>query len=339
MKILIIGANGFIGHHLCKRIIENTEWEIHAIDPKSFHLNQLIMHPRFNYLKGDMTLSAEWISTTLQRCDVILPLAGIATPKSYVNDPLGVFELNFEAQLPIIKQCAKYRKRLIFPSTSEVYGLCEDAHFEPYTSNLIYGPINKSRWIYATAKQLIDRIIYAYGEREQLDYTIFRPFNWIGSGQDIQELKNDNSGRVVTQFLNNILNGTPITLVNGGKQRRSFTAVNDGIDALMKIITNVDNQASQKIYNIGNPVNNFSIIELANLMIEAAKQRPDLYENATKVVLQEKKGESYYGKGYQDMPYRVPMIQNTCSELNWLPKTSLSESIESIFDTLDNIKI
>jgi nucleoside-diphosphate-sugar epimerase len=336
LKILIVGANGFIGHHLCKRIIESTDWEIYAMDLQNSHLQQWSNNSRFHYYEGDMIFNSDWINTTLRNCDVAIPLAGIATPLSYINDPLGVFELNFEAQLPIIRQCATYHKRLIFPSTSEVYGMCEDASFDPSNSNLIYGPINKSRWIYATSKQLIDRIIYAYGENEQLDYTIFRPFNWIGTDQDIKELTTNNSCRVVTQFLNNILTGTPITLVNGGQQRRSFTAVTDGIDALMKIIANDDNKASKKIYNIGNPANNYSIKELAQLMIDIAKQHPHLYQNANKVSLQEETGECYYGKGYQDMPYRVPMIDNTCLELNWLPQLSLLESIESIFNALDN---
>jgi hypothetical protein len=167
-------------------------------------------------------------------------LVAIATPATYVKEPLRVFELDFEANLPIVRQAVKYKKRVIFPSTSEVYGMSQDPEFDPENSPLIYGPINKPRWIYACAKQMMDRVIHAYGQQEGLQYTLFRPFNWIGPGLDSIHTPKEGSSRVITQFLGHIVRGEPIKLVDGGAQKRSFTYVSDGIDALMKIIDNKD---------------------------------------------------------------------------------------------------
>lgn len=89
----------------------------------------------------------------------------IATPIEYTRNPLRVFELDFEENLRIIRYCVKYRKRIIFPSTSEVYGMCSDKYFDEDHSNLIVGPVNKPRWIYSVSKQLLDRVIRAYGEK------------------------------------------------------------------------------------------------------------------------------------------------------------------------------
>lgn len=97
---------------------------------------------------------------------MVLPLVAIATPIEYTRNPLRVFELDFEENLKIIRYCVKYRKRIIFPSTSEVYGMCTDNVFDEDSSNLIVGPVNKPRWIYSVSKQLLDRVIWAYGEKK-----------------------------------------------------------------------------------------------------------------------------------------------------------------------------
>ena len=262
-RILILGVNGFIGHHLSRRIIASTDWEIHGMDIETDRITALLPEKRFHFFEGDITINREWIEYHVKKCDVVLPLVAIATPAVYVREPLRVFELDFEANLPIVRAAVRYRKRLIFPSTSEVYGMCDDAEFDPESSNLVLGPINKPRWIYACAKQLMDRVIHAYGAHEGLDYTLFRPFNWIGAGLDSINTAKEGSSRVITQFLGHIVRGEAIKLVDGGTQRRTFTYIDDGIAALMRIIENPRGIASGKIYNIGNPANDFSVRELA----------------------------------------------------------------------------
>ncbi|MET0964403.1 MAG: bifunctional UDP-4-keto-pentose/UDP-xylose synthase, partial [Noviherbaspirillum sp.] len=318
-KVLILGVNGFIGHHLSKRILESTDWEVYGMDMQNDRITELMSHPRMHFFEGDITINKEWVEYHVRKCDVILPLVAIATPLTYVKEPLRVFELDFEANLPIVRAAVKYRKHLVFPSTSEVYGMCSDAEFDPASSNMVYGPIEKQRWIYACSKQLMDRVIWGYG-MEGLNFTLFRPFNWIGSGLDSIYTPKEGSSRVVTQFLGHIVRGENIQLVDGGAQKRTFTFVDDGIDALVRIIANRDGIASGKIYNIGNPVNNYSVRELATMMLELAASYPEYRESAEKVKLVDTTSEGYYGNGYQDVQNRVPKIDNTMSELGWKPE-------------------
>jgi nucleoside-diphosphate-sugar epimerase len=209
--------------------------------------------------------------------------------------------------------------------------MCRDKQFDSETSELVLGPINKTRWIYSCAKQLMDRVIHAYGMEQGLNYTLFRPFNWIGSGLDSINTAKEGSSRVITQFLGHIVRGENIKLVDGGRQRRSFTYVDDGIDALIKIIDNRKGIASGNIYNIGNPKNNFSIKELAEMMLTLAKSYPE-YGNAKKVKLIQTTSQAYYGKGYQDVQNRVPKIDNTCRDLEWRPRITMNKALKLIFD-------
>jgi len=331
-RILILGVNGFIGHHLSRRIIDTTDWEVYGMDMATDRVAGLMQHPRFHFFEGDITINKEWIEYHIRKCDTVIPLVAIATPATYVREPLRVFELDFEANLPIVRQCVKYRKRLIFPSTSEVYGMCRDEAFDPETSELVYGPINKPRWIYACSKQLMDRVIHAYGMQERLDYTLFRPFNWIGAGLDSIFTPKEGSSRVITQFLGHIVRGEDIKLVDGGHAKRSFTYVSDGIDALMKIIANPGGVASGKIYNIGNPANNYSVRELAQMMLQLAMTYPEYRDTAARVRIMETRSDEYYGQGYQDVQNRVPRIDNTMRDLDWQPKVSMEEALRNIFD-------
>ena len=332
MNILILGVNGFIGHHLSRRILDTTDWNIYGMDMQANRLAELVDHERFHFFEGDITINHEWIEYHVKKCDVVLPLVAIATPATYVKDPLAVFELDFEANLPIVRACVKYNKRVLFPSTSEVYGMCEDAAFHPYESSLVLGPLTKPRWIYSCSKQLMDRVIAAYGQQQGFDYTLFRPFNWIGSGLDSIHTPKEGSSRVVTQFLGHIARGEEIKLVDGGTQRRSFTDVSDGVSALMRMIENKDGIATGKIYNIGNPANDLSIRELAELMLELAKEYPEYRPGAEQVKLVEVRSESYYGEGYQDVQTRVPFIGNTREELDWEPRLDIKDILRKIFE-------
>jgi nucleoside-diphosphate-sugar epimerase len=331
LKVLILGVNGFIGHHLTQRIIETTDWEVYGMDIQSDRVSPWLDHPRFHFFEGDITINKEWIEYHVKKCDVVLPLVAIATPSTYVSQPLRVFELDFEANLPIVRQCAKYGKRVVFPSTSEVYGMCEDDNFDPESSNLVYGPINKPRWIYACSKQLMDRVIHAYGQQEGLRYTLFRPFNWIGPGLDSLHTPKEGSSRVITQFLGHIVRGEPISLVDGGSQKRAFTYIEDAISALVKIIANKDGIADSKIYNIGNPGNNHSIRALAEMMLTLARTLPEYRDAANKVSLNDVTATSYYGNGYQDVLHRVPDIRNTMAELDWAPTIEMPQALEALF--------
>lgn len=331
-RILILGVNGFIGHSLSKRIIEETDWEVYGMDRESDRVADLVSHPRFHFFEGDITINKEWIEYHIRKCDVILPLVAVATPMSYVKEPLRTFELDFEANLPIIRAAVKHKKRLLFPSTSEVYGMCDDEEFDPYESKLILGPIAKQRWIYSCSKQMLDRVIFAYGMEQGLDFTIFRPFNWIGTGLDRLSENKEGGSRVITQFLGNIVRGENIKLVDGGAQKRAFTYIDDGISALMKIIENKNGIASGKIYNIGNPKNDWSIKELAETLLRLAKKYPEYSEHVKDVKIIITTADDYYGKGYQDVKKRVPKIDNTMTDLDWKPTIDMEDALIKIIE-------
>jgi nucleoside-diphosphate-sugar epimerase len=278
-------------------------------------------------VEGDITINKEWIEYQIKKCDVVVPLVAIANPSQYVQNPLLVFELDFEANLEIVRQCVKYKKRLIFPSTSELYGMSSDKVLDEESSPLTYGPVNKQRWIYAASKQLLDRVIYAYGVRDNLDYTLFRPFNFIGPNLDNVDEPKEGSSRVFTQFLSNIMYRRPILLVDGGEQKRSFTFIDDAMECLLRIIDNDNGVASRRIFNIGNPGNCASVKELATMMIEVAAEFPQLRERAQTARIENVTSADYYGKYYQDIQLRVPAIEAAREALGWTPSTDLREAV------------
>jgi nucleoside-diphosphate-sugar epimerase len=327
LKVMILGANGFIGSALTASILAKTDWEVFGIDLSDNKLKDVPASPRFKFVEGDITINKEWVEYHVKKCDVVVPLVAIANPATYVTHPLKVFELDFEANLVLVRECVKYKKRLIFPSTSEVYGMSPDGVLDEETSPLTYGPINKQRWIYAASKQMLDRVIYAYGVRDGLDYTLFRPFNFIGPNLDNIDEPKEGSSRVFTQFLSNIMYGRPIKLVDGGSQRRSFTFIDDAIEALLTIIENKGNCATQRIFNIGNPYNGCSIAELAAMIVKIAKEFPSLRARAESAVITGVTAGEYYGKYYQDIQMRVPAIKAAEEHLGWKPTTNLEDAV------------
>mgnify|MGYP006091554331 CR=1 FL=1 len=329
IKIFILGCNGFIGNALVEKLIKHKNIKIIGIDINSNNLSNLKKNKNFIFHKGDVNKKDAWIKNTIKKSDIIIPLVAIATPKVYVTNPLFVFQLDFESNLKVIKYVAQYNKRLIFPSTSEVYGMTNDQDFNEYKTNLTVGPISKSRWIYSCSKQLLDRVIHAYGENDHLNYTIFRPFNWIGPKLDDLKKAQLGNGRVMIIFIEKILKNKNIVLVDGGKQTRSFTYLDDGINALENIILLDNNKTKNKIFNIGNPKNNCSIKDLANYMIKyfnsVSKKK---YKG--KVIV--KSQRNFYGKNYEDIPHRVPDISEAIRYIGWNPSFNLQESIKRTMD-------
>jgi len=332
LKIMILGANGFIGSALTSAILARRPWEVYGIDLSDHKLGELPDNDRFHFVEGDITINKEWVEYHVKKCDVVVPLVAIANPAQYVTHPLRVFELDFEANVAVVRYCVKYGKRLLFPSTSEIYGMSPDPVLDEESSPLVYGPINKQRWIYAASKQLLDRVIYAYGVRDDLDYTLFRPFNFIGPNLDNPEEPKEGSSRVFTQFLSNVLYRRPIKLVDGGSQKRSFTYIDDAIECLLAIIENQDGCATRRIFNIGNPANCISIRDLAQRTIRIAQEFPVLRDNARATEIVDVSAGEYYGKYYQDIQVRVPNIQAAQRDLGWTPTTDMDTAIRRTID-------
>ncbi|MDE1186356.1 MAG: bifunctional UDP-4-amino-4-deoxy-L-arabinose formyltransferase/UDP-glucuronic acid oxidase ArnA [Pantoea sp.] len=331
-RVLILGVNGFIGNHLTERLLEDDNFEVYGLDISSDAISRFLGHPSFHFVEGDISIHSEWIEYHIKKCDVVLPLVAIATPIEYTRNPLRVFELDFEENLKIIRDCVKYKKRIIFPSTSEVYGMCTDGHFDEDNSNLVVGPINKQRWIYSVSKQLLDRVIWAYGEKEGLRFTLFRPFNWMGPRLDNLNAARIGSSRAITQLILNLVEGSPIKLIDGGAQKRCFTDIRDGVEALFRIIENKQNNCDGQIINIGNPDNEASIKELAEQLLASFERHPLRSQFPPFAGFREVESSSYYGKGYQDVEHRKPSIKNARRLLGWKPEVQMDITIDNTLD-------
>jgi UDP-4-amino-4-deoxy-L-arabinose formyltransferase / UDP-glucuronic acid dehydrogenase (UDP-4-keto-hexauronic acid decarboxylating) len=332
-RVLILGVNGFIGNALVERLLQAFgKYEVHGMDLQSTHIQPLLNRAGFHFDEGDISIHREWIEYHVRKCDIVLPLVAIATPIEYTRNPLRVFELDFEENLRVVRYCAKYGKRIVFPSTSEVYGMCDDSQFDEDNSRLILGPIRMQRWIYSCSKQLLDRVIWAYGQKEGLKFTLFRPFNWIGPKLDTLSSARIGSSRAITQLILNLVEGTPIQLIDGGQQKRCFTDVSDGIECLYRIIENRDGVCDGKIINIGNPANEASIRALAELLVAKFEQHPLRSHFPPFAGYREVESGSYYGSGYQDVSHRRPSIRNARRFLKWEPEVPLEQSVERTLD-------
>lgn len=331
-RVLILGVNGFIGNHLTERLLRDDRYEIYGLDISSDAIARFLGDPRFHFVEGDISIHNEWIEYHIKKCDVILPLVAIATPIEYTRNPLRVFELDFEENLKIVRDCVRYNKRIVFPSTSEVYGMCDDKEFDEDTSRLIVGPINKQRWIYSVSKQLLDRVIWAYGAKNGLRFTLFRPFNWMGPRLDTLDAARIGSSRAITQLILNLVEGSPIKLVDGGAQKRCFTDIHDGIEALFRIIENRNGQCDGQIINIGNPHNEASIRELGEMLLTSFNAHPlrDRFPPFAGFI--DVESSSYYGKGYQDVAHRTPSIRNAKRLLEWESTVKMEQTVAETLD-------
>ncbi len=331
-KVLILGVDGFIGNALGERLLESGQYEVHGMDLQSTYVERLMNAPGFHFTEGDISIHREWIEYHIRKCDIVLPLVAIATPAEYTRNPLRVFELDFEENLRVVRYCVKYDKKIVFPSTSEVYGMCMEDEFDEDNSNLVLGPIRMQRWIYSCSKQLLDRVIWAYGQQKGLRFTLFRPFNWIGPRLDSLESARIGSSRAITQLILNLVEGTPIRLVDGGEQKRCFTDVRDGIEGLFRIIENKNGVCDGKIINLGNPDNEISIKDLAQMLVDMFKKHPLRSQFPPFAGFREVESSSHYGAGYQDVQHRRPSIKNAKRLLGWTPEFRLEESVERTLD-------
>jgi nucleoside-diphosphate-sugar epimerase len=327
MKLLILGVDGFIGYHLTSSILQDKrfemDWSIIGVDKNIHRICYIKNSSSFKFYQKDISEDHDLIDKLIGEVDIVMPLVAIATPKTYVDNPMRVFRLDFEENLRIIKLCHKLGKRLIFPSTSEVYGKSV-APFNEETSDMIYGPIKYSRWIYACSKQLLDRVIFALNQESKFKFTLFRPFNWIGPYLDSLESSSEGSSRLVTQLIDDSITKGEITLVDGGHQRRCFTDVRDGVEALKLILLN-EEKSNGKIFNIGNPWNNISVREIAMDIITLLNTSEYLLKKPVKINV--KSSNDFYGAGYQDVSNRIPDITNIGDNLGWVPKYNFNESL------------
>jgi len=327
MRILILGAGGFIGANLVEHLIKNSLHQIVGIDTVDDKVSELLVkEDRFTMVLCDIRTDNDLVERLVKEADVVLDLIAYANPSVYVSRPLDVVDLNFFQNLRLVEKCIEHKKRLIQFSTCEVYGRAEGRR-EPFNEDkttLVMGPIKNQRWIYASAKELLERVIYAHGQEGDLEFTTIRPFNFVGPKIDyLVEAGSLGGPRVFSHFMSALIGKGPMRLVDGGTAHRSYTHIDDASHAIQLIIEN-PGSCRNEIINVGNPENGVTIRELANLMLE-------LYEELTgekpQAWIEDIRGEDFYGAGYEDCDWRVPDVAKVMS-LGWEPTLDLRETFK-----------
>ncbi|HEX2958128.1 MAG TPA: bifunctional UDP-4-keto-pentose/UDP-xylose synthase [Chitinispirillaceae bacterium] len=338
--IAVLGCSGFIGSHILHYLLKNTDYFITGIDIHHARIDNLKDHPRLSFVASDIYSEQELLRDTISRCSIVISLAALCNPSLYITTPVEVIESNYIKPYQILQLCAQYGSWLIHFSTCEVYGKSKEAllknascgsggvpdiFIEDHTQ-MIVGPVQAQRWCYAVAKQLYERTLYAWGIQKGLNYTIIRPFNFIGPRMDyIPGVDGEGVPRVMACFMKALLSGTPLKLVDGGLSRRCFTYIDDAVEAVAAILRNPDDSKNQ-IFNIGNPANEIMIQELAHLMItiysELAADKSTMAGTVEEVSSRE-----FYGEGYEDSDRRIPNIDKAMKLLNWHPKVNLETAL------------
>ncbi len=330
-RVAVVGAGGFIGSHLVPGLLERFDCGVDAVDVDLHKLE--CSDARVQPIVGRVE-DARLVDELTSRCQVIISLTALCNPAQYSSIPLEVIDGSFTHLLPLVTRCAERQVRLIHFSTAEVYGRrALDAQGEPAErmnedeSCFLLGPVERERWTYACAKQLLERVIWAHGQHGSLPFTIIRPFNTIGGRMDyLPGIDGEGTPRVLACFMNALLRGQPLPLVNGGQQRRAFMDVSDMVEAVCRVLER-PKQSNGQIFNLGNPDNDVSIAELARALAAAfASQLPERAPARYEVV----SAEAMYGPGYDDTQERVPDIGKARRLLGWKPQKSLAESLPSI---------
>lgn len=332
--ILVLGAGGFIGSHLVEALLTQSNASVTAVD-LDFHKLEVV-HPRLAQHRASID-EPGLIARLVPSADVVVSLTALCNPALYNTDPLRVIAANYGDLVPVVEACSQYGRRLIHFSTCEVYGkLALDrtgkpmSHMSEDDSALFLGPIASERWSYACAKQLLERVIWGHAQHRQLEFTIVRPFNVIGPRMDfVPGVDGEGVPRVLACFMSALLHGEPLSLVDGGHQRRSFIGVEDFVEGVLRIIARPDACRGQ-IINLGNPANDVTVRQLAQrLSRHFVEQAP----SAPAPRMREVSAEAFYGPGYEDSERRVPDMRKAERLLAWQPRRSLEELLPAIVES------
>ncbi|MEW6754181.1 MAG: NAD-dependent epimerase/dehydratase family protein [Candidatus Latescibacterota bacterium] len=325
MRILVLGAGGFIGSNLTEHLLAATDHRVPALDDDDEKvLDVRNTAGRLAFYPCDIRQNQALVSRLVGEADLLIDLIAYANPSVYVSRPLEVVELNFFQNLRLVEECIRQQKRLIQFSTCEVCGMSAGQR-EPFcedTTNLTLGPVRNQRWIYACAKELLERIIYAHGQQGSLDFTIVRPFNFVGPKIDYL-VKSETMGgpRVFPHFLGALLQGGPLRLVDGGHAHRSYTHISDAVRAI-QLVTDRPDACHNEIINIGNPANGTTIRALAHLMREVFEE---VTGRPAASPIEDIVGAQFYGPGYQDCDWRIPNVDKIRA-LGWVPRLDLRQT-------------
>ena len=332
-KIALLGCGGFIGSHCLDAFLAVPGWEVEGWDWSAAKIGGHLGRPNFRFHAGDIYARAD-LAERIAACDVVIALAALCNPSQYNTRALDVIESNFVQARKIADLCAQAGKWLIQFSTSEVYGQTlaqwtgagesrpELYEMDEEETPLLLGPISSQRWSYACAKQLLERYIYALHKEQGLDFTVVRPFNFLGPRMDfLPGREGEGLPRVLACFTAALLDRRPLPLVDGGRARRTFLAVEEAVQALVRMLER-PGLAKNRIFNLGHPGNEATIRQLAEAMRAAAA---DITGDRSylDLPLEEIAASEYYGEGYADSDRRMPRIGKALRLLGWEPREEL----------------
>ena len=312
MKVLITGGAGFLGSHLTDALLARGD-EVTILDVVSdLKVRQNLGNPRFHYVR-DSVLHPDILESLILKCDLIYHLAAVVGVEHYVGDPYEVLNVNINGTQAVLRLAYKHNKKVVFSSTSEVYGRNPKVPFAEDDERVL-GSTRIDRWCYSTSKAAAEHFCFAY-HRLGLPVVVLRYFNVYGPRLDKIDV-----GRVITIFMGQVLRGEPVTVIGDGKQTRCFTYIDDVIRATVEAGTN--ERAVGEIFNVGTDVET-SVLELAETMIRIAG-------SPSKIVFVPQ--EAVYGESYEDVPRRVPCVKRTQEILGVEAETPLDKGLRQTID-------
>jgi len=292
MRVLITGGAGFLGSHLAERLLKDGN-RVDIID-----LPETIRAGKIEHLKGNgdlcvypgSILDRDLIDKLIWQCDVVFHFAAVVGVAHYVAKPYDVLSVNVNGTQLVLDIALKYNKKVIFSSTSEVYGKSNKMPFHE-DDDRVLGPTNIDRWCYSTSKAVGEHFCFAM-QPKGLRFVILRFFNAYGPRLDSIE-----SGRVLSLFIGKCLKGVPLIVHGDGTHTRCFTYVSDTVEGIVRA-SRVP-EAEGQVLNIGTDVE--------TRIIDLAEKTCDIFEIERNIVFQGHNDE--YGLSYEDIPRRVPSVE------------------------------
>lgn len=315
MNIVITGGAGFLGSYITEKLLAKGH-HVSVIDmADGSKIEHLMDHPQFRFHQ-DSILNTELLNRemTFDGCNMIFHFAAIADPKRYVSDPLTTLEIDLQGSLNVFRAAAKKKIKVVFASTSEVYGKNPNVPWKEEDDRVL-GSTHINRWCYSTAKSAGEHYLYAYHQKEGVPYTVFRFFNVYGP-----RLDDLGSGRVLPIFLEQFLKGQPVTIHGDGKQTRSFAYVEDVVEGIVQ--SSLSQAGENQIFNIGNS-RETSIAELAELVKKVGNFKSPIVYVPHKEV---------FGASYEDIPRRIPNVSKIKRLIGWEDKTPLEEGLKKTIE-------
>jgi UDP-glucose 4-epimerase len=313
-KALITGGAGFIGSHLAELLLDEGN-EVWVLDDISTGSSENVAHlaERSDFhLVVESVLSPAVVSELVHKCDVVYHLAAAVGVRLIVEQPVHTMVTNVQGTETVLEYCAKFKKRVLIASSSEVYGDHRDERPLREDDRRVYGPVTERRWLYADSKAMDEFLALAWHDERDLDCVIARFFNTVGPRQQGQY------GMVIPRFVGRSLVGEPLEIHGDGTQTRSFCHVRDTIRAVRGLME--ARGTSGRIYNIGS-AERVRIIDLAHRVLELTRSTSEL---------QFVPHNEVYGLGIEDVLHREPSIERIGEAIGWAPERSLDDILEDV---------